>query len=215
MINDTDIETTVKAIFGAQDADSTGRATYLRTLIEAVQDELGKRGQDMKTQLTVLKVQHERFYAVVLRVVEDYVPAGTKGRKTELQRRATFARTSTSSLRGHIRAGGDVMSLKAGTVTKASLRKREGPQPAANPKRLTASAKGQSNRLLEVLEALGKSDKAAAINETQALLGALSAQLLKLGVMPTKDVDLAVAEHRPFLQGKQVFFPTRDGSHAN
>jgi hypothetical protein len=208
MINDSDIETTAKAIFSAQTANDTGRTTYLRTLIEAVQEQLGKRGQDMKAQLVALKAQHQRFYAVVMRVAEDYVPVGTKHRKTELHRRATFARTATTSLRGHIRAGGDAMTLKAVTATKAALRVRAGPQAAPSLKRLATNAKGQSNRVLTMLEALAKADKPAAIAETQALLGALTAQLLKLGVASTQDALVSTAEHRPLKVGKQIFIPT-------
>lgn len=207
MVTDADVETTAKTVMGSlRDADGA-RTTYLRKLTEAVQEALGKKGQDVKAQLAALQTVHERFYAVIARVADEIVPKGTKDRGISINKLTTFARTTVSALRMHVRAGGDLVALKATQVTKAALRARSGP-PRVSPKRLKASAERQGKQLMATLMGLADADRAGAIEEMQLILGQVANQLVQMGVKSTSDADESIAEHRPLKIGKQLFMPT-------
>lgn len=212
MITDKNVTTIAQAIFRAADNASQGRTTYLRTLLTAVQDELGKKkNQERPVQLAALKTVHERFYALVLDAAEAFVPRGTKDRAIALHGRANFARTSLSALRGHVRAGGDLAALSAAKVTKASLQVAEGPARPQSARRLKGRLETQSRALVATLSGLADSDKEAAVEEIQQLLSQLTSQLVSLGVVSTKNVELSVDERRPLRIGKTLFVPTANG----
>lgn len=208
-ITDKDVANIAELILGAQKDGETGRVTYLRTLIQATQEELGgKKGQDASVQLAALAAVHERFYEIVLEAAQPFVPKTQKDRPVELHRRVNFARTATSAVRGHVRAGGDVVALHPTKTTKRSLMKREGPPRALTPKRWKARAETQSKALIVSLMGLADADKAAAIDEIQLVVGQLAAQLVSMGVVATKDAMQSVGEHRPLRIGKTLFMPT-------
>lgn len=181
MITDNQVTKIVEAVFASQDSIESGRVTYLRTLLAAVQEDLPK-GSDPKVQTLRLGTIHDRFYAIALATVEVHVPKGTKGRAVEMHRRVNFTRTAASALRGHVKAGGDLATLDASTVTKGKLKKRPTPQARApSAKRALARAERESKALLSSLMALGEADKAAAVDEIQLIIGQLSQQLTELG----------------------------------
>jgi len=214
------IQAVVTTVFAGAAQVSQGRTTYLRTLIEATQDSLhNKRGQDQAVQMTALNETHSQFYEIVLKVAEKYVPTGTaagagkggakKARNAELHRMATFARTSVSALREHIRADGDICALKAAAATKANLKVRAGPRKTkVSPRRLRAATETHSKRLMASLMGLANVDKPAAIEELKSLLGQVTTQLMQMGVMSTGDAGIAAAEQRPLKIGKVLFMPT-------
>jgi hypothetical protein len=204
-----EVTSIAQAIFTASDDAQTGRTTYLRTLLIATQEELGtKKGQEATVQAAALSLIHEKFYALVLKAAEPFVPKGTKDRAIELHARANFARTALSALRGHIRAGGDLVTLSAAKTTKASLKVREGPTRPPSARRLKAKAEVQSKAVVATLMGLADTDKAAAVEEIQLLLGQLTTQLVALGVVSTTDSAAAIAEHRPLRIGRMLFVPT-------
>lgn len=207
-VNDQDVTAIAQAIFRAADDATLGRTTYLRTLLSATQAELGKRGQEQPVQLAALKTVHERFYVLVMDAAEPFVPKGTKDRAVALHARANFARTSLSALRGHVRAGGDLATLSAAKVTKASLRVRAGPARPLTARRWKIRAEAQSKALVATIMGLADADKAAAIDEIQLVLGQLTSQLVSLGVVSTKDAIESVGERRPLRIGKTLFVPT-------
>lgn len=207
-VNDSDVTAIAQTIFRATDDATTGRTTYLRTLLAATQGELGKKGQEAPVQLAALKTVHERFYALVLNAAEPFVPKGTKDRAVALHARANFARTSLSALRGHVRAGGDLATLSPAKVTKASLRVRAGPARPLTARRWRIRAEAQSKALVATIIGLADTDKAAAVEEIQLVLGQLTTQLVSLGVVSTKDAIQSVGEHRPLRIGKTLFIPT-------
>ncbi len=101
----------------------SSKGTYLRILAAHVIDEnVTKRGQ-----LAALKRAHEHFYPHVLKGV-----GGTSLDSKERERRGTFARTSTSTLRSFVKSGGDIRSLDLATLTKSSLRKAVAPTESAD-----------------------------------------------------------------------------------
>lgn len=205
---DTNIREIAQGIMSASDHISAGRTTYLRTLLAATQAAIGKRGQDKPVQLAALGEVHQRFYAVVLEAAEAFVPRGTKDRAVALHSRANFARTSLSALRGHVRAGADLMALKPEKVTKTSLKVRAGPTRPPSIRRLTQRAEVASKRVVALLMGLADIDKAAGIAEMQLLLGQVTTQLVSLGVVSTGDAAVSIAEHRPLKVGKTLFIPT-------
>lgn len=208
-MRDNEVVAIVEAVFKASDALGTSRTTYLRAVVKGAQEELGtKRGQEAAVQLTALRTVHDRYYELVLRIAEEYVPKGTKGRSVELHRRANFARTAVSALRTHVRAGGDLVSLSVDKVTKGMLKSRAGPVRPPSIRRLKAKAEVQSKALVATLIGLADTDKASAVEELQLLLGQITTQLVGLGVIATKDAATALAEHRPLKVGSMLFIPT-------
>lgn len=186
-ITDKQIASTAEAVLASLDKASTGRTDYLRMLTTAVQETLGKKkGQEAQTQLTVLRAEHDRFYAVVMAAAEGFVPKGTKDRSIELHRRANFARTAASALRGHVRAGGDIVALTPAKVTKGALAAREGPPRVPTPARLKSAAERQSKSLIATLMGLADADRSAAVEEMQLLMAQLTAQLESIGAHPKR-----------------------------
>lgn len=207
-ITDDQIEQTAKSVLQSTADVDTGRTSYLRTLLQAVQAAIPK-GSEPKAQLEALSATHERFYAIVMRMAEAFVPRGTKDRAVELHRRANFARTAMGALRRYARSGGDILALKPNTVTKAQLRSKAGSPRPATARRLKGMVERKSKALMSSLIGLGDTDKAAAIEEMQLLLGQLTTQLVSLGVIATKDAAQALAEHRPLRIGKTLYMPTQ------
>lgn len=209
-VTDKTITEIAESILIAQRDGDAGRVTYLRAVIQATQEELGgKKGQDAKIQLVALAAVHERFYEIVLEAAQPFVPKTQKDRPVELHRRVNFARTAVSALRGHVRAGGDLVALSPAKATKRSLLKRSGAPRALTPKRWHARAETQSKALVATLMGLADVDKAAAIEEIQLVLGQLATQLVSMGVVATKDAMQSVGEHRPLKIGKTLFMPTQ------
>jgi hypothetical protein len=208
MITDKDVNDILQSIFSSQDTAGAGRTNYLRTLIVATQEELGhKKGEPVTTQLGAVKRVHERFYDLVLKAAAPFVPKGTKDRAVELHRRANFARTSLSAVRGHIRAGEDIVTLSAAKATKGALARKERPPKSMSAKQWRARIGGQAQGLIAALTGLAGTDKAAAVAEVQRALGQLTAHLGSLGVLSTKDATQSHAEMRPLRIGKTLFVP--------
>jgi predicted RNA-binding protein YlxR (DUF448 family) len=209
MIDDKQVEKIAQTVFSAVAQNEQGRGAYLRALVSTVQEELGKKERDPKAQMAVLVSVHEQFYEIVLKTAEEFVPKGTKDRATVLHSKATFARTAASALRMHVKAGGDILTLKAATVTKAALRARAGPAKVT-PRRLKARAERQSKQVMATFISLADTDKAVAIEEIQLLIGQLTTELLSLGMVATRKAEQALNEHRPLQIGKlkTLFMPT-------
>jgi hypothetical protein len=111
---------------------------------------VSKRGQ-----IGALNKAHDRFYPAVLKGV-----GGNTLDPKERERRGTFARTSLSTLRGFVRAGGDVRTLDLATLSKASLRKASAPAEAAD--RAERSLSRSNATLLRAARRLARRDPARA-----------------------------------------------------
>lgn len=209
VVTDVEVTTITQTILTATNEAGTGRISYLRALLGATQEALNKKkGQDAPVQLAALNTVHERFYAIVLEAAQPFVPRTQKDRSIELHRRVNFARTTLSSLRGHVRAGADLCALNAPKVTKSMLAVRSGPRRPATAARLKSRAENQSKGLVATLIGLADTDKTAAVEEIQLVLGQLTTQLLSMGLVSTKDAGQAFEEHRPLRVGKTLFMPT-------
>lgn len=119
----TQVETLAHAVvLGKQ-----GESTYLRVLAAHCQAEAGPAGRRRlpadAAEAIVDKV-HARLYPHVQKGVQANGLAGDgEMPQAEVNRRATFARTSASELRGFIARGGDIRTLKVAELTRAQLRK--------------------------------------------------------------------------------------------
>lgn len=99
------------------------KGTFLRILAAHVIDaNVSKRGQ-----LAAVKKAHEHFYPHVLKGV-----GGMSLDSKERERRGTFARTSTSTLRSFVKHGGDIRAIDLLTLTKSALRKAVTPTEATD-----------------------------------------------------------------------------------
>jgi len=208
-ITNEEVTTIAQTILNSENAGNGGRTTYLRALISATQDALDrKKGQEIQTQLKALTAEHKRFYELVLNAIEPFVPRGTKNRAVEIHRRANFARTSFSAIRRWVRAEHDVCGLNVAKTTRNSLTVKAGPPRPASGRRLRARVEAQSKTLVASIIGLADTDKAAAIDEIQLVLGQLTGQLVAMGVVSTRESAQAIAEHRPLKIGKTLFVPT-------
>ena len=177
-ITDDQITSTAKAILEAIQGAEHGRTSYLRHLITATQAALGgKRNQETLAQLTALAKVHQRFYELVMHEAERYVPAGTKDRQVELHRKANFARTALSAVRGHIKSGADVVALNPEKATKASLTAYQRPDAPVSAKRLVSRAERFGKALLSTITALTAADPNAAAEEIRQVMEKLREQL--------------------------------------
>lgn len=213
---DEDIEKVTKSILTSSGEAENGKITYLKSVVATVQAELGAKprlrtGARVKLdtagiveQLKAADVVNERFYVIVTKVASESVPVGTKDRGIVINRRTNFARTALYAVKQFIRAGNDITTQAAASVSKSSLSVSHRARPI-NGKLLRRRAEQQRKILIGTLGALASSDKALAIEEMQFALGALTAKLMKLGVTATRDADLALSENRPLRVGRTFF----------
>jgi hypothetical protein len=217
---DDDISKLAKAILDGEAQADTGRTSYLRTLVAVTQKELGAeprqrmskadklKAEGISEQLAALTTVHDRFYALVLEAAGKAVPASTKDRATEVNRKTNFARTALYAVRSWIRAGHDVTALAAAKVTKAALAVKAATPKPQSVKRIKARVERESKALVSSLMALADSDKGAAVAELNLLMNQVTAQLLALAGPPVANAAQAAREHKPLRIKKTVFMPT-------
>ena len=161
--------------------------TYLRVVVVGVQAEVGtkKRGRSptRDAQLTVIEKVHERFYAAVLRGVttadianeDGLLPPEKSRRALERNRRSTFARTAKTTLTNFVKAGGDIRTLDAETVTKRSLRDAIAPPEPAN--RLERGYERAEKAILRAINRLARGDPGGTRERLTGLIAALQRRL--------------------------------------
>ena len=225
MTTDAKLTKIARDVFQGLAASESGRASYLQLLVAEVQDALGAprrknrapastvrklEPSETDAQLKALGEVHAKFYETVLHVAGDYVPAGTRDRPTALHKRANFARTALSAVRRWVRAGNDITTLAAAKVSKRELAvlAPAGAVRQETAQTLKSRAATQSKSLVATLMGLADTDKEAAVEEMQLVLGQLTSQLISMGVAATKDAALALSDHRPLRIGKTLFLPT-------
>lgn len=204
--------------------------TYLRALLGTTLSHLGlkprqrqqghppkMKDEEQRRQLKGLEEIHLSFYEQVLKAIdetpltdEDLPKSGRTSPKAVKTRRATFARTSMSMLRGWVRAGRSLDVLPPDKVTKWSLVIKDGTKRkrAVSPKRLATKIEKQSKELIINILALSETDKDTALRELQTTIGILTDQYVKLGATVTRDSAVAIAEQRPLRIKSTVFIPT-------
>lgn len=221
----TKIETAVRDLTIAHiNALTTGestRTTYLRTLIEETQRELGveprannaKRAKlddtERARQLAALAAVHGRFAVIINDVIEPTLKdIPSKDRANERNRRNNFARTAVYAARLYVRAGKDLTGLASGKLSKSAMAVELIPLPLT-PRRLKNRVERASKALVTSLLELGEADKGGALAELETLMGIMASQLAELGGTVARDVNRATAEHKPFRKGSTLFVPTQ------
>jgi hypothetical protein len=97
-----------------------GGNTYTAVVLAYCKDALPKRAKPSKrAALKAIDKVHDDLYPHVLKGITN---GQADINDNERNRRAIFARTAASTLRGFVRAGGDLRKLEPETVTKTSLR---------------------------------------------------------------------------------------------
>ncbi len=119
--------------------------TYLRCLIVAASDSK-KRG------LRAINEAHALFYPAVLR--------GVGGEGKEAARRATFARSAASTVRGYVKRGGKIADVDVTAVTKHSLRRFGSPDEPTD--RVERSAARATDALIRAVVRMAKRNAADA-----------------------------------------------------
>lgn len=173
-----DITKLAASIMGARDNETQGRATYLRSLLAATQEELsGKpvlrvtgrtKALDAEAASAAFEKVSETFYAAVLKALPEEIES------EEQQTRTAFARSAASTLRRAIKTGWNPLSMSVTTVTKGQLAEwtakhssPRAPSVAATERRAMA----YTERVTELLDALPKDEAERVLSLVLAALG--------------------------------------------
>lgn len=197
-------------------AQDRSQSTYLKVLVGTVQSELGlkhrertvnsKPGEVNREQLSMVAKVHDRFYTVILRVVQEQWPRDAK----ERNRRSNYARSSYGTLRGWLNAGHDIGALAPGKVTKSALSVQKGGSSAPKQGALERRAARAIESLRESVQQLAKLDQGAAIEAAELVLAEVTQLLTEMGRTPVReDAARAASEHRPLVMRKAnvTFWP--------
>ncbi len=217
-----DVRRLTSDILTASERVTEGRGTYLKMLIATTVDELGAtparsptRGRQPKLQpeerqrqLAALETVNGRFYPAVVAAAEATVPRG-RGAAKELNRRTNFARSTLSTVRAWLRAGGDITRVHVPTITKASLRVEGAPRPLTGA-RLRRRVESCSRALVAAVLELVETDKVAAREEIELLMGQLAHELTTIGGATVRTRRHGAEEGAPFKEGGRIYVPVTE-----
>lgn len=157
-----------------------GESTYLRVLAAHCQAQLGRSRRKLPAdaQEAVVDSVHAKLYPHVQKGVQANGLGGAELPQAEVNRRATFARTSASELRAFINKGGDLRELVVHELTRAQLRKFGVAVPTGTraERALAKSADAVERAALRV----ARGDPDAAYTAVEAAIAKLQAVLDKL-----------------------------------
>lgn len=162
-----------------------GGNTYLGVVLAYVKDALPKRAKPGKRLAlkTIDKVHADLYPSVLKGIVNGQADIADK----EKNRRAIFARTAASTIRGFVRNGGDIRKEDPATVTKTSLRMRGRKVPTGT--RAERSVTKAADTLERTLLALAKRDPGEAhdrIVKVQSTLEEMFDDVVKLEAVARK-----------------------------
>lgn len=174
--------------------------TYLKVVLATVQSRLrrGRKGnktnmESLAKQDEVLEAVHAEFYPAVLAGVADdsvvsLTPAPSPVDDRERHRRASFARSAASTVRRAIRAGVDLRTVDAKTVSKNALaRMGRAPEPTDRLQRTIQRAE----------ETLARALQKMAATSPDAVEERLDAVLARLEAAATPETEDKPAEQAP------------------
>lgn len=156
-----------------------GGNAYLGVVLAYVKDALPKRAKPNKrAALKALDKVHRELYPSVLKGIVNGATDITDKVKNA---RATFARTAASTVRGFIRAGGDLRKLDPATVTKTSMRMHGRKVPAGTrTERAVSKAADTVERTLLALAHKDPGEAHDRIEKLQSTLEDMLADVIKL-----------------------------------
>lgn len=166
-------------------------ATYLRILIAVTRQRIKRKGN----QLDVLNEVHAELYPAILKGVHtpDLLQLTETERTRETNRRATFARSTVSTIRTYLHLGGDLKSLDIRSVTKFDLYKAfRPPEPADRTERTVQRAE---RSLVGALRRMASKDAPKAETEIERLLDELR-ELLETLTKPVSVISTKLTKSR-------------------
>lgn len=177
----------------AAEASTGERAggTYLRVLVAKAQDLLRMKKGGKRKASAAVDAAHAMFYPAVVRGV-----GGEALARKECHRRATFARSAATTLRGFVRGGGSLIKLVPAEVTKASLRAAIAPAKPQGDRqhRICANAQAQLVRALQRMEPAAARDQLeATISELQSTLEQFEPRIVRSRVQRVPAGERAAA----------------------
>jgi hypothetical protein len=194
----TEIEVEQLAVLHADASTSAARgdSTYLKILVASCQAALGKgrRKSAPNAHSQVLQEINERLYPAVLRgvttsdIVQDPSLSAddNRGRRIEMLRRATFARSAKSTLDAYIKAMGDIRSLDVAVVTKTFLRKYINEQKGESPVQTMVTA--ARDKVIRECRRLAEKEPDAAMELLEAVIAACQETLDDLETQHPQEV---------------------------
>jgi len=152
-----------------------GESTYLRVLTAHCQAEAGggRRKLPPDAAEAIIDKVHARLYPAVQKGVQSNGLGADELPQSEVNRRATFARTSASELRKYVNKGGDLRTLKVGELTRAQLRKFGVVVPTGT--RAERSYANSADALERAAKRIASNDTHAAITKLNETIGKLQA----------------------------------------
>jgi hypothetical protein len=152
------------------------RTTYLQILVAHSKQEVSGKRSTARQEQEAVENTHGKLYGIILDaittkdlVADDALPKDEQKRRSrERNRRTVFARTSKSTLKRWLEAGGKLSSLDPATVTKEALRVQA--TPDTKPDEVIARAEQIMERALRVLVIQDQEAAQEVVNDIQARL---------------------------------------------
>lgn len=165
------VQQLARAHWSANEEASQGSRTYLAVLVALVQRRV-KRTKKSEALAVFENLAASIYQDVIAGVSEPGME------KTEVNRRATFARTAASTLRSYLASGHPIEDLDPATVSKGQLRKLVvPPEPVERSERIMSRA---IKSVRSVITKMAKADKVKAMRELVQMIDQLQEQLTDL-----------------------------------
>ncbi len=173
-----DIAKLVTSIMQADDASSTGRTTYLRSLVATLQQTLGGKpvlrvtGRPKRPEIEAAVEAFEQANAVFYGAVLEAVPAGLDA--AAKQSRTSFARSTAATVRRALKAGWNPLGEACTAVSKGRLaafsKEHSSPRPVS-PSALEKRVMRYTGRIADMVAALPKEEASRVLGMVLADLG--------------------------------------------
>lgn len=228
---DDDIKALARTHLQADKAGKEAKNAYLRTVVAAIQVELGTqprkapaRGKRRKLTAAVREQQaealdrvHKHHYALVLEGIttpdvadNEKLPAEERtNRSLERNARSNFARTVKHVISKYIEAGGDITLLVVPTLQKSALDEAgsAGADVTDTKERLKLRIDKDAKRIENTVKELLEEDPRAAHMALEATIMRLGSLLPSFDIKTTSKPDIAIKQGLMLRTSSGVFYP--------